>query len=85
MTEKLNGKPKKFSNRRVNKKHRWKERLEKEINGPRGEVSALDVLIRGVKVKLRILNRVKKKYKMKKSDDFTPLKETLKQKIQSQT
>ena len=83
MTEKLNGKRKKFSNRRVNKKHRWKERLEKEINGPR-EVSVLDVLIRGVKVKLRILNRMKKKYKMKKSDDFTPLKETLKQKIQSQ-
>ena len=47
-------------------------------------MSVLDVLIRGVKVKLRIVNRMKKKYKMKKLDDFTPLKETLKQKIQSQ-
>ena len=29
VTEKLNGKPKKFTSRRVNTKPRWKERIEK--------------------------------------------------------
>ena len=41
-------------------------------------MSILDELIRGVKVKSRIVNKMKKKYKMKKLDDLTPLKETLK-------
>ena len=45
-------------------------------------MSRLDELIRGVKVKSRILKKMKKKYKMKKLDDLTLLKETLKQKIQ---
>ena len=45
-------------------------------------MSILDGLMRGVKVKSRILNTMKKKYKIKKSDDLTPLKETLKQKIE---
>ena len=66
----------------MNKKRRWKERIEKEINELRGQVSILDVLIRQVKVKQKILNRMKKNYNMKKLDDLTPLKETLKQKIQ---
>ena len=45
-------------------------------------MSILDELIRGVKVKSRILNRMKKKYKMKNFEDLAPLKETLRQKIQ---
>ena len=45
-------------------------------------MSRLDELIRGVKVKSRILKKMKEKYKMKKLDDLTLLKETLKQKIQ---
>ena len=45
-------------------------------------MSRLDELIRGVKVKSRILKKMKKKYKMKKLDDLTLLKETLKQKNQ---
>ena len=32
VTEKLKEKPKKFTNRRINIKPRWKERIEKEIN-----------------------------------------------------
>ena len=63
VTEKLNGKPKKFTNRRVNTKPRWKERTQKEINELRGEVSILDELLSGVKVKSRILNRMKKHIK----------------------
>ena len=65
--EKPNGKSKKFTNRRVNKKPRWKEKLDKEINELTGEVSILDELI-----------RTKKKHKMKKLDDLTPLQGTLK-------
>ena len=56
VTEKLNGKPKKYTNRRTNK-----EKTEKEINELRGEVSILDELIRGEKVKSRMLKRIKKK------------------------
>ena len=55
MTEKLNGKPKKFTNKRVNKKPRWKERIEKKIRELRGED---DELIRGVKVKSKIELRI---------------------------
>ena len=82
MTEKLNEKPKKYTNRRTNKKPRWKEKKEKEINKLRGEMSILDELIRTVKVKSRILNRMKRKYKMKNFEDLAPLKENQKQKIQ---
>ena len=53
-----------------------------KINELKGEVSIFDELIRAVKVKSRILNRMKKKYIMKKLDDSTPQKETLKQKNQ---
>ena len=55
VTEKLNGKPKKFTNKRVNKKPRWKERIEKKIRELRGED---DELIRGVKVKSKIERRI---------------------------
>ena len=82
VTEKLNGKPKKYTKRRANKKPRCKEKIEKEINELRGKVSILDELITGVKVKSRILNGMKKKYKMKNFEHLAPLKETLKQKIQ---
>ena len=61
VTEKLNRKPQKFTNRIVNKKPCWKERIEKEINELREEVSILGELIRRVKLKSRILNRMKKK------------------------
>ena len=44
VTEKLNGKPKKYTNRRTNKKTCCKEKIEKEINELRGEVSILDEL-----------------------------------------
>ena len=56
MAEKLNGKPNKFTNRRVNKNLCWKER-----NELRGEVSILHESIKGVKVKSRILINNKEK------------------------
>ena len=78
VTEKLNGKPKNYTYRRTNKKPSWKDKIEKEINELRGEVSILHELMRGVKVKSIILNRMKKKYKMKNFEELAPLKETLK-------
>ena len=61
VAEKLNGKPNKFTNRRVNKNLCWKERIEKEINELRGEVLILYESIKGVKVKSRILINNKEK------------------------
>ena len=82
ITEKLNGKPKNYNNRRKHKQPLWKTKIEKEINEIRREVAILDGLLRGVKVKSKKLNKMKKKYAMKKREDVPPLKETLKQKIQ---
>ena len=79
ITERLNGKPRNYNNRRNHKQPLWKTKIEKEINEIRGEVAILDELLRGVKLKSRKLNKMKKKYAMKKRED---LKETLKQKIQ---
>ena len=61
VAEKLNGKPNKFTNRRVNKNLCWKERIEKEINELRGEMLILYESIKGVKVKSRILINNKEK------------------------
>ena len=82
ITEKINGKPKNYNNRRKHKQPWWKTKIVKEINEIRGEVAILDELLRCVKVKSRKLNKMKKKYAMKKREDLPPLKETLKQKFQ---
>ena len=82
ITEKINGKPKNYNNRRKHKQPLWKTKIVKEINEIRGEVAILDELLRCVKVKSRKLNKMKKKYAMKKREDLPPLKETLKQKFQ---
>ena len=56
--------------------------IEEETKTPlERKVSILDELIRGVKLKSRILNKMKKKYKMENFEDLAPLKEILKQKI----
>ena len=81
IAEKLNGRPKNFNNRRKHKQPLWKNKIEKEINEIRGEISILDELLRGIKVKSRKLNKMKKKFAMKKQEGLPPLKETLKQKI----
>ena len=82
ITEKLNVKPKNYNNRRKHKQPLWKIKIEREINEIRGEVAILNELLRGVKVKSRKLNKMKKKYAMKNREDLPPLMETLKQKIQ---
>ena len=82
ITEKLNGKPKNYNNRRKHKQPLGKSKIEEEINGIRGEVVILDELLRPVKAKSRKINEMKKKYAMKKQEDLPSLKETLKQEIQ---
>ena len=82
ITEKLNGKPKNYSNRRKHKQPVWKTKIEKEINEITGEVAILDELLRRIKVKSRKLNKMKKKYAIKKRENLPPSKETLKRKIQ---
>ena len=39
ITEKLNGKPKNYNNRRKHKQSVWKNKIEKEINEIRGGVA----------------------------------------------
>ena len=80
ITGKLNGKPKNYNNRRKYKQPLWKTKIEKEINEISGEVTILDG--RDVKVKSIKLNKVKRKYSMKKQEGLPLLKETLKHKIQ---
>ena len=82
ITEKqINGKPENYNNRRKHKQPLWKTKVEKEINKIREAVAILDELLRRVKVKSRKLNKMKKKYALKKPEDLSPLKEILKQKI----
>ena len=76
ITEKLNGKPKNYNNKRKNKQPLWKMKVEKDINEIRGEVAILDELLRRVKLKSGKLNKMKKKYTIKKRKDLPPLKET---------
>ena len=52
-----------MKNQRKSLKSKQKERIEKETNELREEVSILVDLIRGVKVKSGILDRMKKKNK----------------------
>ena len=82
ITEKLNGKPKNYKSSRKHKQPMWKTKTEKEINEIRGEVAILDKLLHCVKVKSRKLNKMEKKYAVKKQEDLPPLKGTLKHNIQ---
>ena len=68
--------------KRMLKLPRWKSKIEKEINTIKREVSIIEEILRGVKTKLSKLNKMRKKYLMKKTDDLPSLKETLTQKMQ---
>ena len=81
-TEKVNDKPKSCMSKRMHKQPSWKTKIEQEINTIRREVFIIKVILRGVKIKPRKLNKMNKNYLMKKTDDQAPLKKALKQKIQ---
>lgn len=61
---------------------RWKSTIKQKINTLKGEVSIFKEILRSVKIKLRKLNKIKKRYSMKNIDDLLPLQKTLQQKIQ---
>ena len=74
ITEKLNGKPKNYNNRRKHKKTVWKTKIVKEINEIRREVATLDELLRCVKVKSRTLNKMKKEICYEETGRLTTIK-----------
>ena len=78
--------PKTKNNRKpktnICKKPKWKEKIEREIENFRGEISILDELSKGVAVKTRKTRKVIRKYKLSPEQTKIPeIKETLKQKI----
>ena len=65
------------------KKPKWKEKIEREIEYFRGEISILEELSKGVAVKTRNARKVIRKYKLSPEQTKIPeITETLKQKIQ---
>ena len=57
----------------------WKEKIEREIELMRGELSILTELQRGINVKGRACRTLKRRYKINK-DNIIIIKETVKQK-----
>ena len=74
-------KKKKKKNPHRQQKPKWKERIEKEIELMRGELSILTELQRGVNVKGKACRTMKRKYKIEK-DNINTVKETIKQRMQ---
>ena len=74
-----NSKPK----AKICKKPKWKEKIEREIEYFRGEISILEELSKGVAVKTRKARKVIQKYKVSPEQTKIPeITETLKQKVQ---
>ena len=57
----------------------WKEKIEREIELMRGELSILTELQKGINVKRRACRTLKRRYKINK-DNIIIIKETVKQK-----
>ena len=51
------------------RKH-WKSTIKQKINTLKGEVSIFKEILRSVKIKLRKLNKIEKKYSMEKINDL---------------
>jgi len=65
------------------KKPKWREKIEREIDHFRGEISILEELSKGVSVKSRKARKVIRKYNLSSEQTRIPeIKETLKQKLQ---
>ena len=72
--------------RKVNarKKPSWKQKMEKEIEHLRGELSILSNLERTIKVKGKVCRKLNRKYKLNEKN-ITTSKETVKQRMQLKT
>ena len=79
LTEECTSNKKRKGNRR--KKPLWKEKIEKEIEYMRGELSILSELQRGVNVKGRRFRKMTKKYQLT-SKNILEVNEMIKQKMQ---
>ena len=76
------GMKKKSRNRTNHKQPAWKRKIQEEIEAFRGELSILEDLSKGVNVKTRKGQKVKRKYKLQNENDITTAKEKIKQKVQ---
>ena len=75
---------KKKGKKNIHKKPRWREKIDKEIECLRGELSILTELQRGVNVKGRSAKKLKRKYQLNEGNTLE-VKETIKQKVQLKT
>ena len=62
---------------------KWKEKIEKEIQKLRGQLSLLNELENGSNVKEKKKKQLERKYNIKQKEDMKTAKETLKQQIQA--
>ena len=79
VTEECTGSKKRKDNKR--RKPIWKEKIEKEIEQMRGDLSIISELQRGIDVKGRKCRRMIKIHQLTK-ENITSVKETIKQKMQ---
>ena len=76
------GMKKKNRTRTSHKQPAWKRKIQKEIESFRGELSLLEDLSKGINVKTRKGQKVKRKYKLQNENDIAKAKERIKQKVQ---
>ena len=65
----------------AHKQPAWKRKIEKEIEQWRGEISILEEVSKGSRVKSGKVAKLKGKYKIRDPSDIPPITETLKQKV----
>ena len=73
---------KKNRNRTSHKQPTWKRKIQEKTETFRGELSILEDLSKGINVKTRKGQIVKRKYKLQNENDITTGKERIKQKVQ---
>ena len=62
---------------------KWSEKIEKEIQKLRGQLSHLSELANGSNIKEKKKKQLERKYNIKQKEDIMTAKETLKQQIQA--
>ena len=76
------GMKKKNRNRTSRKQPAWKRKIQEEIEAFRGELPKLEDLSKGISVKTRKGQKVKRKYKLQNVNDITTTNGRIKQIIQ---
>ena len=82
ITDELRLKPRKTDNRK-RKQPAWKLKIMKDIETNRKELSIIAELEKGSRVKDRKVRNIENKYKLKRNQSISELKEIIKQKMQA--